>query len=123
MSVSLSKYEFENKESKKVTRIRTEVLQEFFSLDDLEKDLTILVKNDVSDLLKKFVLKDPSKYAFKLHENVKLHRDHLILTKYGTLFLVASLIFDALPDHQSVFYDPSEGGTKKIRDDFVYEKH
>lgn len=102
---------------------QTQVMQDPFNLDDLEQDLKNMNTKNLGLL---FSQKGPHIIDYDIAESIVLHKEHLILTKYGTLFLIASCVLNSLEDHHSIFYDFIDGHgnahTKKTKEDFVYDK-
>lgn len=103
-----------------------QVLEEPFSLESLESDLRLLSNAQLVALLALDKLGPAAVDAAKdLGDSMRLHREHMLLTKSGFLVLLASCVFAHVEDHHSIFEKPADShgshasGDKK--EDFTYE--
>ena len=92
-----------------------------FSLDELENELKRL---SYESLMKMMNSKDQNHagLSMKLANTVRLHREHMSLTKFGVLFLVASCVFEHIDDSLCIFEaDSNEDNKRAKKEDFVYD--
>ena len=77
-----------------------ELLQPPFDLLELEDELRKLDSCKLAAMLPN--VKDPDETKF-VAESIKIHMDHLLVTKYGQVFLIASCIYSGLESKNSIF--------------------
>ena len=110
-----------------------QVLEEPFSLESLESDLRMLKNDDLKNILNLEKIGPAVAESVKnIGDTIKLHREHILLTKSGFLILLGSCVFEHMEDHQSIYSKPEDqqnkqkssnvfhsGGDKM--EDFTYE--
>lgn len=83
-----------------------EFIQEPFDLLDLEQELVQLYSANLAQVLfqNQKDIKDPQSFEF-IAKTIKVHPEHMVLSKYGQLFLVASCIYEELDPQYSIFFN------------------
>ena len=74
------------------------------------------------ELVKLLKLEDDPLSVVPVAQTIKVHQDHIILTKYGALYLIASCMIENMDKSLSIFESSNDAdGKKKTKEDFVYE--